>query len=156
MAAGRCDHFWKKHIETFTNGKETYSDEWYDFINRMLQYLPQDRMTIAEIKEHPWYTKPIPSESEVLKEFESRYNRIHSATGSGDLPSEVDQSIYTDSKHAHRGEDDGEDAKMPTLERTCKEYEPVTKITQFFSTFDPKKLYDALALFSESMQALDF
>jgi hypothetical protein len=123
----------------------------------MLQYLPQDRMTIAEIKEHPWYTKPIPSESEVLKEFESRYNRIHSATGSGDLPSEVDQSIYTDSKHAHRGEDDGsEDAKMPTLERTCKEYEPVTKITQFFSTFDPKKLYDALALFSESMQALDF
>lgn len=40
MAAGKCDHFWKKHIETFKNGKETYSDEWYDFINRMLQYEP--------------------------------------------------------------------------------------------------------------------
>lgn len=69
MAAGKCDQFWKKHIETFKNGKETYSDEWYDFINRMLQYRPQDRMTIPEIKSHPWYTSPIPSESEIKDEF---------------------------------------------------------------------------------------
>ena len=33
MAAGKCDKFWAKHIETFENGKDTFSDDWYDFIN---------------------------------------------------------------------------------------------------------------------------
>ena len=69
MAAGKCDHFWKKHIETFKNGKETYSDEWYDFINRMLQYNPQDWMTLEEIKAHPWYTAPIPTTAQIWQEF---------------------------------------------------------------------------------------
>ena len=33
MAAGKCDKFWAKHIKTFENGKDTFSDDWYDFIN---------------------------------------------------------------------------------------------------------------------------
>jgi len=69
MAAGKCEHFWKKHIETFKNGKETYSDEWYDFINRMLQYNPQDRMTLEEIKAHPWFTAPAPTTAQIRQEF---------------------------------------------------------------------------------------
>jgi hypothetical protein len=82
---------------------------------------------------------------------------IHAATGSGDLPGEVDQNIFTDTKHVHRGEDDvDEEAKLPSLERTCKEFTPVNKITQFFSTYEPKKLFEAVALFADSMNALDY
>lgn len=29
-------------------------------------------------------------------------------------------------------------------------------MTQFFSTYEPKKLFDAVALFTESMQALEY
>lgn len=36
MAAGKCDNFWNKHIKTFENGRGSFSDDWYDFINRML------------------------------------------------------------------------------------------------------------------------
>ncbi len=49
MAAGKCESFWKKHIKTFDNGRETYSEEWFDFINRMLQYNPEDRLTMSEL-----------------------------------------------------------------------------------------------------------
>ncbi len=137
MAAGKCDHFWKKHIDTFRNGKETYTSEWYDFINRMLQYRPSDRMTIAEIKAHPWYNLSIPSEAEIKEEFRQRQDLISAANGGGDLPDKVDDNIFTDSKNAHRGEDDvDEESKIISLERTCKEYIPSSKITQFASTFD--------------------
>lgn len=92
----------------------------------MLQYRPQDRMTIAEIKEHPWYNGPMPSKSEVYAEFLKRYEAIHGTAGSGDLPGDCDSNIFTDSKHVHRGEDDvDEESKLPTLERTCKEYTSV-------------------------------
>ena len=41
------------------------------------------------------------------------------------MPDKVDDNIFTDSKHAHRGEDDGdEESKIISLERTCKEYVP--------------------------------
>jgi len=55
---------------------------------------------------------------------------INSANGGGDLPDKVDNNIFTDAKHAHRGEDDvDEESKLPSLERTCKEFVPSTKIT---------------------------
>lgn len=82
---------------------------------------------------------------------------INSANGGGDLPDKVDNNIFTDAKHAHRGEDDvDEESKLPSLERTCKEYVPSTKITQFASTFDPNSLFNAAAAFADAMQALEF
>ena len=87
-------------------------------------------MTIAEIKAHPWYNLPIPTESQIKEEFRQRHELINSANGGGDLPDKVDNNIFTDAKHAHRGEDDvDEESKLPSLERTCKEFVPSTKIT---------------------------
>lgn len=74
-------------------------------------------MTISEIKAHPWYNLPIPTEKEVLEEFNQRHEMINSANGGGDLPDKVDDNIFTDSKHAHRGEDDvDEESKILSLE----------------------------------------
>lgn len=74
-------------------------------------------MTIPEIKAHPWYNGAMPSEQEIRAEFKQRYDMIHSGTGSGDLPEEVDSNIFTDAKHVHRGEDEvDEEQKLPTLE----------------------------------------
>jgi serine/threonine protein kinase len=36
------------------------SDDAKDLITRLLQPLPMKRMTIGEIKEHPWFTKDMP------------------------------------------------------------------------------------------------
>jgi len=69
MAAGKCEKFWSKHRKTFANGPETYSKEFMDLINKMLQYNPEDRLTIEEVKAHEWYTGDIPSKAEVQEEF---------------------------------------------------------------------------------------
>lgn len=37
-----------------------FSDEAKDLINRMLQPNPLRRITIKEIKQHPWYLKDLP------------------------------------------------------------------------------------------------
>ena len=73
MAAGKCDKFWSKHTKTFTNGPETYSAEFMDLINKMLQYNPEDRLSIEEVMAHPWYTGPIPSTAEIQEEFAQRW-----------------------------------------------------------------------------------
>ncbi len=69
MAAGKCDKFWGKHIKTFTNGADTYSPEFMDLINKMMQYNPEDRLSIDEVRSHPWYTAAVPSEAEIKEEF---------------------------------------------------------------------------------------
>ena len=35
----------------------------------MLSYNPEDRLTMDEIKEHPWYVKEAPTKEEIIQEF---------------------------------------------------------------------------------------
>ena len=35
----------------------------------MFSFYPEDRLTIDEIKEHPWYVKEVPTKEEVVEEF---------------------------------------------------------------------------------------
>lgn len=97
MAWGECKQFWDKHIESFTNGKETFSADWYDFINRMLQYSPEDRMTISEIKAHPWYNLALPTKEDVRFELKQRRELIDNIQ-SGERPGAVDKTIFSDPK----------------------------------------------------------
>ncbi len=87
-------------------------------------------MTIEQIKAHPWYNGPIPTEEELSWEFQERFDAFHDKKQEGDIPDPVDQNIFTDKKHVHWGEDDGdEEQKVPSLERTCKEWVPSRKVT---------------------------
>jgi hypothetical protein len=101
----------------------------------MLQYQPEDRLTLDEIKSHPWFTGQSLSADEVNEELNKRKQMLEGYTGDdGDCPEQVDANVFTDSSRVHRGEDDGEEDTTPSLERTCKEYVPSPKLTKFFST----------------------
>lgn len=41
-------------------------------MQRMLAYDPNDRLTVSEIKQHPWYNGTLPSHADVLEEFTQR------------------------------------------------------------------------------------
>jgi len=50
--------FWKQHEQ---RRRKTFSNEFKDLINSMLAFQSTERLTIAEIKSHPWYLNTKPS-----------------------------------------------------------------------------------------------
>ena len=69
----RCKHFanlLKGH------GYGNMSDESRDFLTRIFQPSPEDRMTIREMKEHVWFSLPTPSEEKVFEVMEKKCNDV--------------------------------------------------------------------------------
>jgi len=62
------ESFWK-YCER--NGKEI-TQEFKDLINFMLCYDPAQRITISEIKSHPWYKGKICSIEEIKEEYKTK------------------------------------------------------------------------------------
>jgi serine/threonine protein kinase len=50
----------------------TISEDFFHLVTTMLKYDFQRRLTIDEIKEHPWFNGPVATQEEVQKELESR------------------------------------------------------------------------------------
>lgn len=61
IAAGKTEIFWKQHTLNKPNTTEFYSEEFKDLIWKMLQLDPEQRLTIMDIKEHPWMQKEVPT-----------------------------------------------------------------------------------------------
>jgi len=55
MSMGKEKFFWKLHGRQVPEGEEYFSVEFRDFFEKMMRYDPNERMTIAQIIEHPWY-----------------------------------------------------------------------------------------------------
>lgn len=57
ICTNRFDSFWYAHEKSKPkpNGKNFFSDEFKDLMNAMLSLDPSLRLSIAEIKAHPWY-----------------------------------------------------------------------------------------------------
>lgn len=48
LADGRPDNFWKKH------GNQYVTSEYQDLLTKMFAYNPRERLTLAQIRQHPW------------------------------------------------------------------------------------------------------
>ena len=48
-------------------------------LSAMLSFQPEHRLSLAEIKGHPWYKGPTASEAEVRAEFAKRFEEIDRA-----------------------------------------------------------------------------
>ena len=109
-----------------------------------------------EIKEHPWFTAPMPNEEEIAEEFAKRTEMLNGFAGAGEgTPDEVNAEVY--GARVHRGEDDiDEKDKLITLERKCKEWVKSPKVTKFFSTSGAEKLFNGIAAFADANDALDY
>ena len=47
--------FWKAHSRGRPGFLNFFSDEFKDLIIKMLQFKPQKRLTLEDIKKHAWY-----------------------------------------------------------------------------------------------------
>lgn len=66
----KVDVFWKAH-EKF-KPKSFYSSEFKEFLSKMFECDPAKRLSMAEIKKHPWYLGKCETLENVFKEFTQR------------------------------------------------------------------------------------
>ena len=133
------------------------SEDFFHLVTTMLKYDFQRRLTIDEIKEHPWFTGPVATQEEVTAELESRKQEINRKLGGSD--DDVDPDEIIDShKEAFEGVTRSHTVDLPDdfPPRKIKMYDPTfTKPTDFFSSFKPDVLLGALVNFAKHGKYID-
>jgi len=76
ICANRADLFWKAHAKNKPSGLEFFSEEFRNLVTSMLQFDPTHRLSMAEVKAHPWMNGPTCTLAEVQKEFAERKSRV--------------------------------------------------------------------------------
>jgi len=67
--------FWEAHLK-FKQNKKYYSSGFKDVINSLLAFDPTQRMTLAELKKHPWVNGQVASYEEVKEEMMQRMKKL--------------------------------------------------------------------------------
>jgi serine/threonine protein kinase len=62
--------FWKVHFKKF--GNEQPSEEIKELITKMLEFDPEQRITLENIKNCDWYNGPVPSKEDIIAELTLR------------------------------------------------------------------------------------
>lgn len=78
IVANKLDIFWMAHSRSKPAG--FFSLEFKDLISAMFSYDPAKRPTIEQIKAHPWYNGPIPTEEAVRMEMNQRFLKVSAET----------------------------------------------------------------------------
>jgi len=117
----------------------------------MLQFNPAHRLSMAEVKCHPWMAGPTPTLSEIQHEFAQRKDLIDKENEAKRLQKEAEKAQREQQAHTggrrvyksvgvHRSEGEGD-----LVVRQCDKYfEAVHKSTEFFSNLAPEKLFTEL------------
>ena len=79
MSMGKEKFFWKLHGRNLPEGEDYFSAEFRDLFEKMMRYNPQERLTIAEILQHPWYQNDACSREEAVAELTRRREMIQAA-----------------------------------------------------------------------------
>ena len=78
LCINRHETFWSVHERNKPKeqGKNFYSDEFKDLMNSMFSLDPAVRLTLPEVKAHPWYNGPTLKHEEIQKQFEERKKKV--------------------------------------------------------------------------------
>ena len=64
LAADRADLFWQAHDEA-EGGESIYSKEFKDLFEKLTKLNPAQRITMEQLKQHPWYCGAKPSKTQI-------------------------------------------------------------------------------------------
>jgi len=67
--------FWKKHCEIQSRGHSYFSADFRELFNGMTKLLPEERLTLEEVKASKWYNGPVYTDEE-LKSYVETFIRI--------------------------------------------------------------------------------
>jgi serine/threonine protein kinase len=165
ICANRADLFWRAHSKNKPGNTEFFSESFRNLITSMLQFDPAHRLSMAEVKAHPWMQGPTPTFEAVQHQFAQRKNLIDQENERKRIQKEQERAAQL---HAgigggrrqyrnvgvHRSEvAEGDDEnkhevqleEQPVLKRTADKYfEVVKKNTEFFSTRAPEDLVNEI------------
>ncbi len=65
LVDNKLDVFWHNHSKSKPGGMAYFSDEFKLLVSAMLSFQPEHRLSLAEVKAHPWFKGPTPSYEEV-------------------------------------------------------------------------------------------
>jgi hypothetical protein len=157
LCANRADLFWKAHSKNKPNGLDFFSEDFRNLITSMLQYDPAHRLSMAEVKAHPWYVNgPVVTLEEIQQEFANRKQSIDAQAEVQRQQKEAEKAQRAGGlaqrrayRGAHRG--DGDDEEEEKIEkRNIEEYiRVVNKNTEIFSTEDPDVLLGTIVDFAD-------
>jgi serine/threonine protein kinase len=147
-----------------------YSDDFRSLIQTMLAVDPTQRLSIAEIKSHPWYNGPFATQEEIYTELSTRRPSVLQAaeiaraqreaqaraaaarervTGTPrNFRSDLEELDLSDSNGASNA------LERPPLARKCGVYDPTSwKYSQILSPLETEELFDFVQSFLAKQQA---
>ena len=150
VIANRLDKFWKSHGQQKEEGTRYYGPDFMSFISGLIQFDQCARLTLPEIRAHPWFNGPIPTREEIEEEFAQRKEMLNQ-TSDAACP-EADVNIFEVAGAAHKGEDD--DLDLTKLVEGKWYQGPGT--TRFFSTTALQELFTILIEFGTKKGEVKF
>jgi len=159
LCANRDDLFWKAHSKNKPEG--FFSEEFKDLITRMLSFDPSHRLSMEDVKAHPWFEGEISTLDDIQQEFATRKAAIDDENEKKRLQKEQERAArggatavgHRAYRGAHRGEgDEGEEEKKYETEVSKRNIDDYVRIvhknTEFFSLFDAETLLGALTQYA--------
>lgn len=156
LATNRPEKFWSAHLQS-KDSDDYYSEEFKDLVAHLFSYNPANRLSISEIRSHPWFEGNMPSEEEVRDEFSQRKQdldvELRRQRDEDPAQSSLDINIFEGSK-VSRGLGGDDDEEVGSITREELEYDPDFKrYNQFFSTSQLEDLWNTLASYISSISS---
>ena len=106
------NEFWELHGQYKLDGIAHWSDDLRDMLTHLFQTRAMHRLSLSEIKEHPWYKGELPTYKEILEEFTERKEILDQENfqEDDDVPTDVPDADVFDSHTVHRGVSEEEEA----------------------------------------------
>jgi len=84
------EKFWFQHSKRKPNKEWFYSDDFKALVHDMFRFDPKHRLTLEQIREHPWMKGPMVTESELRTELKVRYEKMTGTTVSMDFDNDME------------------------------------------------------------------
>lgn len=75
LCTNKHEAFWKAHLKHKPN-PYFFSENFKNLMNSMLAFDPTQRLSISEIKAHPWFNGPLTPKEEIYKKFYERKQKV--------------------------------------------------------------------------------
>ena len=75
LCTNKHEGFWKAHLKHKPNS-QFFSENFKNLMNSMLAFDPTQRLSLSEIKAHPWFNGTVTSNEEIFKMFYQRKQRV--------------------------------------------------------------------------------
>jgi serine/threonine protein kinase len=133
LLSNRSDKFWAIHLRPF--GDDFLSEEIKDLLLGLFENNPARRLSISEIKAHPWYQGEVQSHDKIKKEFKKRKALIKEHLKNAEEEKvEYNSDIFTTNVARGIGIEEDDEGFEETF-REIQEYDPdFNRVTEFFST----------------------